>query len=74
MCCTNPHSYTNFDFALTLTPSQLQMHSLHTEITHLPHICSTRPGRKVPSVSIYMHFPSPPPSLRGNCIAASFED
>lgn len=34
---------------------------------NLEAICSILPGLKVPSVSIYIALPSPPPSVVGSC-------
>ena len=41
--------------------------SSKVEVGHLSAICMSRCGLKVPSVSMYIALPSPPPMSMGSC-------
>ena len=43
------------------------MQSSKAEVGHLSAICMSRCGLKVPSVSMYIALPSPPPMSMGSC-------
>jgi hypothetical protein len=56
-------------YARCTTPSLTHARSQATPAAHLSAICISLSGLKVPSVSMYMALPSPPPWSAGSCAA-----